>query len=102
MTALDLLKQSEAWDPRYSLPLVPMHNNPWIYLAYCTRILRRDGGWWSSENKQTFEASIQTHFERCSTDKLGYLKRWPEGGICSHDEILGAAYLNSAFAGDAL
>jgi hypothetical protein len=88
---------SNAWDTRYALPLVPIHNNPWIYSAYALKIMRASG-LTSSEEMQ-----LLYHFESYASGcriEPGLFNRWPDGtgGVTSHDELMGMAYVSSDFA----
>lgn len=91
MTTLDKFKLSPAWDYKYNLPLAPMCNNPWIYLAYATKIIT------SKESlDRAYSSNIWNQLARC--EKLpGLFNRWPDdkGGITSHDELIGIAYLDA-------
>ncbi len=92
---LTALRQSNAWDSRYDLPLFPTLNNPWIYAPYADLVLRLRG-----------EAGVERvafvrHFEACELpDEPGLFHRWPGGGggLNSWDEIVGAAYFSPVIA----
>lgn len=98
---LEPLKASKCWDGRYSLPLFPQYNNPWLYMAYADRVLSKHLIGAIDHNK------IRAYFTRCeisarsaSTIEPGLFDRWPDGsgGRTSWDEIIGAAYLSSHLA----
>lgn len=82
------LKQTEVWDARYGLPTVPMHNNPFLYMAYIACCVPFD-----------FMPEFVVFTRGC--DQVdGTSTRWPDGsgGKFSHDEIMGRAYFDSPFA----
>ncbi len=81
------------WDKRYDLPLCPLNNNPWIYMAYADLVLRVRG-----EEKLDHRAVVK-HYLDCQVSS-GKFFRWPHnlGGQTSHDEIMGAAYFNTGIA----
>lgn len=98
MTALDRLKSSNAWDQRFALPLVPFHSNPFIYCAYAHRIF------WpktSQNERDELSSAVSEHVKRCEAEP-GYIWRWPWDSNTSHDELLGAAYLDPGFAARAI
>lgn len=86
---LELLKNSSAWDPRYDLPTVPIHDNPSIYCAYAGKLI--------GEEAKELLTPYQKFLEACET-KSGYITRWPNGAASSHDELMGAAWFSPAFA----
>lgn len=91
---LDKIKESTVWDKNYNLPTIPRHNNGHIYCAYVTLILEKLG-----ENTSDIRASYIDFFNKCQLPN-GTFSRWPggRGGDTSHDEIMGAAYMNDVFA----
>ncbi len=94
---IEKVKASNVWDPRYNLPTVPMHNNPWIYMAYVALLLKQ-----ADERRAWRECSADLYeFARGCEIDMGLIDRWPDGGggSCSHDEIMGAAYLSMPLAG---
>jgi hypothetical protein len=94
--ALTKLKASNVWDYRYGLPTIPQHNNPLIYMAYVALLLKQldERRAWAEQSP-----SLKFFLEHCEVD-YGLLDRWPTGagGSCSHDEIMGAGYLDSKLA----
>lgn len=80
---LERLMQSELWSSVYNLPLIPMHNNPHIYLAVILQCLQGQA--------PSLEAQAASYYKAC--DKAETVYRWPDGrgGNFSHDEVLGAA-----------
>ena len=89
MSRLEELKASNAWDSRYDLPTVPMHDNPNIYCAYAGKLLGDD----AVELLSRYDIFLNA----CET-RLGYITRWPRGAPSSHDELMGAAWFSPAFA----
>lgn len=91
MSVLQKFKDSNAWDPRYNLPLVPKANNPWIYLAYATKLVKDAN---LSDFDRKYELKIWNLLCSCEV-KPGLYNRWPDGsgGVTSHDELIGMAYL---------
>ena len=94
MTVLKSFQASNAWDQRFNLPLVPMHNNPWIYLAYALKMIRL--GKHTNDELIELVDLIEDHLARCRTKVWGEFYRWPEGlgGDTSHDEVMGIAYID--------
>jgi hypothetical protein len=93
MEALDRFRQSTAWHPKYDLPTTQL-NNPWIYLAYAVKIVRQT-------TKSSVMGELDAHDQfidfLSSCEKApGLFNRWPDGsgGLTSHDELMGIAYLN--------
>lgn len=90
--ALDRVRNSEAWDPKFGLPLYPSHNNPWIYTAYAALLLRIHGA-----PEQDLRWNVCHYWVLCQEDaRSGYFYRWPDhafGGKTSHDEVIGACFL---------
>ena len=91
----DSFMNSPAWDQRYNLPLCPTLNNPWLYMAYAQRNMKRAGP--DSMCLSTIE--IEAHFLKCES-KPGFFSRWPDGsgGAVSWDEIVGAASMSRFIA----
>jgi hypothetical protein len=94
-TVYDFIRNSPAWDARYNLPLCPALNNPWLYMAYAQRNMKRaarDAIWLSM-------IEIEAHFLKCES-KPGFFSRWPDGsgGAVSWDEIVGAASMSRFIA----
>jgi hypothetical protein len=89
------LKESDAWDQRYNLPLFPKMNNPWIYFAYAQLCLER----WPIGGVTIHEPFIVEHFAKCEIEP-GLFTRWPDkqGWFTSHDEIMGACFLSDRVA----
>lgn len=88
------LMDSNAWDSQYHLPLIPEHNNPWIFCAYVQRLLWTNGDWIPYSD-------IEKHISRCE-EEPGFIQRWPGDNNTSHDELLGAAFLSPAFSARAV
>lgn len=94
---LEAFKTSQAWDHTFDLPLVPIHNNPFIYAAYATRIIEE------YENP-AYLIDLQYHaLDKCAVnihDFFGLYNRWPGGvgGQISHDEIIGLCYISPFIA----
>jgi len=93
MTAADKVQASNVWDARYGLPTIPINNNPWIYTAYVFALVKIVDGlvppsWWEA---------LLKHVQACMTPE-GILRRWPDGGGLSHDELIGAAHLSPVAA----
>lgn len=82
------IKESKWYNARYKLPLIL--NNPWIYLAYFDKILCQYNG---SHFNQT---DIDLFLWACESIYTGVYHRYPlgQGGIISHDELIGIAYLS--------
>lgn len=95
MSWLDVLKGSSAWDARYDLPLVPIHDNPWTYCGYGQLALKLRG-----EELPRMDV-VMFYAECCRPDAIGF-NRWPSkpGSTTSHDEIIGACSLSIAAAFD--
>lgn len=92
-TALELVKTSNAWDPRYNLPTLPNHNNPFIYMAYLDLAMRAYDG-------SQIERHLIWDFYAACEKESGLFYRWPDhgGGQISHDEVMGAAYFDPIIA----
>jgi len=95
LNKLEEFKGSNAWDNKFALPLIPMHNNPWIYSAYVRKLC---GGFDSEMDYILF-----SHMNKCEVEP-GLFNRWPDGsgGVTSHDEIMGLAYHDHDTAKDIL
>ncbi len=82
------VRNSTAWDGNHNLPLIPQHNNPWIYSAYIMKCI---------QDEMILGAGIYerlyTHLKKCMVEP-GLFNRWPNGsgGVTSHDEIMGIAW----------
>lgn len=84
MTALDRLRQSEAWNPEFDLPVGTGHNNPWQYLGYARLVLLLSG-----EDVENYW--VLQFYGLCRVSD-GLIRRWPDSTIpTSHDEAMGAA-----------
>lgn len=96
MTYFDKVKNSNAWDPRFGLPLMPIHNNPWIYCAYTFLLLKLCG---ERRAYQEMRAALIAHLTACETEVYGLYSTWPGGSAhTSVDEVMGMAYLSPAAA----
>lgn len=75
------LALTELWHAIYQLPLIPIHNNPHIYMALV--MLCSPGA--------VPQERADAYFQACNQAETVY--RWPDGrgGNFSHDEVLGAA-----------
>jgi len=81
---VDLESLELVWSKEYKLPLVPQHNNPWIYCAYIIEIMRR-------HDLLIHPECLMAYYRKC-TVKPGLVNRWPgSGGVTSHDELIGLA-----------
>lgn len=92
MTILDKFKASlEVWHPTRNLPLVPIHNNPWIYSRYSMMCIGGDSRLIDSEFDDLMDR-LDVHAENCETSP-GVFDRdlGGSGGIFSWDEIIGIA-----------
>lgn len=100
MSAEFNLRESDAWDKRYELPLFPNFNNPWIYMAYADLALRLN------KSPGIDRAKVVAHFQGCEAaaknrlpNERGMFARWPTGSDqTSHDEIMGAAHFHQDIA----
>ncbi len=88
MTPSEKIEASNVWDRRFGLPTIPIHDNPWIYIAYTFALVRMVGN-----VPGTWAEALARHVDACKTPD-GVITRWPHGGRLSHDELMGAAYLN--------
>ena len=97
MEALKKLINSTAWHWEYGLPLVPRHNNPWLYAAYSFKLLKINGI--RAIDEIEMQKRFRKHFEECQLTR-GLINRWPggSGGMISHDELLGAAFVSRYLA----
>jgi len=93
MEILELFKQSDVWDKRYNLPLVPHHNNPFIYNAYATQIIKQKD---PILNAAKLNVNFYLYLSACEKEK-GLYYRWPDksGGAFSWDEIVGVASVSA-------
>lgn len=97
MTSLDSFKQSNMWAWKYSLPLSPQNNNPWFYLACAIKIINKHDDI-DRIDRSDLEHSIDQYHSGCITSN-GTLSRWPgSSSQTSHDELIGACYLDSYYA----
>lgn len=89
MISLEDIKQSAVWDKNCQLPLVPEHNNPWIYCAYIAVLLAETGTGVLDHHK------IELYYNLCEKSS-GLINRWPGGygGKTSHDELIGASAIH--------
>lgn len=94
MTVLESFRQSNAWDQRFNLPLVPQHNNPWIYAAYALKMIRL--GKHTNDELIELVDLFEDHLAACRSPVWGEFFRWPDrsGGNTSHDEVMGIAYID--------
>lgn len=91
-TPIERLKRSNAWDHRYNLPTVPIHNQPHLYMAYCIHVFG-----WDAINIEDHAAFLHG----CSRGPIpGLFARWPGtvGGYTSFDELIGIAYMDRVAA----
>lgn len=99
MTAYQELLESNVMDPRFDLPLVPDHLNPHIFCAYAVRMLESNGDVGGSLTiRSKYTADFLSRCEKGS----GLITTFPGSDIASHDDVYGAAFLDSRFAGRAL
>lgn len=93
MGVLELFEDSTAWDARYRLPLVPRYNNPWIYGAYAYKLMIDNRA--PITELKLLNERFSFHFRHCQVTQ-GLINRWPDGtgGMTSHDELIGAAYIS--------
>ncbi len=94
MTALERMRADPTcWDSRYDLPLCPLNNNPWCYMAYADLVLDVLG------EPRLDRRTVVKHYFECQISE-GKFFRWPHnlGGQTSHDEIIGAAHFNTGIA----
>lgn len=96
MTTVEKIEASKAWDTRFNLPTFPQFNNPFIYLAYMWLLVEQSG----EKVPDAWELSLAEFGYQCN--KNGTYTRWPDGtgGTFSHDEVMGASYLNHVVAAD--
>lgn len=94
MNALEAFRASPAWSPEYDLPLCPARNNPWIYGAYAMKIIAADKRV-PDEDFMALRQRFRAHYQACRITS-GLINRWPggRGGMTSHDEIIGAAFID--------
>ncbi len=98
---LKTFMESSAWDIRYSLPLVPQASNPWIYGAYAMKIMRMNG--LPPGEDFALQENWDDYAKVCRV-LPGLFNRWPDGGggVTSHDEIMGMAYVSKSLAKEIL
>jgi hypothetical protein len=102
-TALERIKASSAWMPEFDLPLFPGHNNPWIYGALALKCLRASG--LNIAEDIALVNRFEEHAAKCNVSGIrGLFHRWPNGsgGVTSHDELMGMAYISPRLASDIL
>lgn len=101
MSLWNAFASSNAFDPASKLPLCPTKNNPWAYLAYAVKIMRAQG--LTGPEELNLKAMIKAQADRCRI-RAGLFDRYPLGwgGIFSHDEIAGMAYLSPDLARELL
>lgn len=118
-TAIERLKESNVWDDKYGIPNAPAFNNPHIYVAYCYMIAKKADEAqlaFPLDNKDTVEKYLimgqmyRRFFNLCKINedtvfegkklKNGAFSRFPggRGGDTSHDEIMGAAYMDNGIS----
>lgn len=94
------LSVSSAWSKLYDLPLCPVFNNPWIYGAYALKLLRLNG--LNASEQEDLKHRFGLHALACRVDPAlpGLMNRWPDGGggMTSHDELMGMAYISPGLA----
>lgn len=92
--------ESNVWDSRYDLPLLPDYSNPWIYGAYAYKIIKQ---WGEDQDTKNLFVDFMLYSEKCKVE-TGLYHRWPDGfgGVTSHDEVIGLCYISSAVAKDIL
>ena len=90
--------QSNVWDKRFNLPLLPDHSNPWIYSAYALKLIKD-----SKEDTKDLYRDFRYYAERCKVE-TGLYNRKPDniGGAMSHDELIGICYSNQEISKDIL
>lgn len=94
MSALVKVMNSNAWDTRFSLPTVPFHSNPWIYIAYFLNVAGIADG---EDYAKKLSPEVDEFYKKC-LKVSGVFTKWPEGGFTSHDELMGAAWLRQGIA----
>lgn len=89
MSLLDNFRASNAWDERYRLPTCPNQNNPWLYMAYAERI------GFCTNQVVVSRIEAEAFGVKCEIES-GLIARWPtkDGGMTSHDELIGACSLS--------
>jgi hypothetical protein len=86
MNALERLRNSNAWNDDWALP-IGHSGNPHLYVAYCDLVLRLQG-------EEVPRHWYWKFYDACEVEP-GLFKRWPDGrfGPTSHDEVIGAAHM---------
>jgi hypothetical protein len=87
------------YDERYHLPLGPLLNNPWIYMAYTFKVLIK------RNRAQVMSALMPQVLEYAKKTRLPNRthSRWPGStDLTSHDEIMGMCWLNYWLAREVL
>lgn len=94
-------RNSTAWHPEYDLPLCPDLNNPHLYCSYAFKIMKAGG--MTAAEQLGFLDRYDAYAKKCQI-ALGLLNRWPDGhgGMTSHDEVMGMAYLSQSLAQEIL
>jgi hypothetical protein len=89
MLSRDKFEESTAWDRRHLLPVCSSYNNPWIYMAYASKIM------FDYDKCQLKYTDVLLFAQKCQISS-GLYNRWPDGsgGVTSHDELMGIAYLD--------
>jgi hypothetical protein len=98
---LEVFRAAPLWDSRSDLPLFPTFNNPWIYGAYALKIMRHAG--LTLDEELSLVKRFEEHAAKCRIAP-GLFDRWPggSGGVFSHDEIIGMAYISAPLAAELL
>lgn len=99
LNAIQSFQAPPTWSEECGLPLVPFHNNPFIYGAYAIKIIRlHDKIDPLDPSPESNYAWMRENWERYLKDteiEPGFFNRWPKGrgGLTSHDEVMGRAWL---------
>lgn len=99
MQVVDAFKSNkDAWDNTFDLPTVPIHNNPWLYLAYAVKVMRANG-LSDTALELDIRAKVRARMKACLV-RSGLYHKSPggRGGLMSHDELLGLCYLDQDVA----
>jgi hypothetical protein len=80
---INVLRNTNAWDHEFDLPLFPEHDNSALYFAYCLRVYRP---------KVTSE--LKRKVMNLNMNCFGGRQRIRSGNPISHDEVLGWIYIN--------
>lgn len=86
---------SPAWSKAYNLPIVPRTNNPFLYGAYCMKVMSFAG--MNVTDAGNLWDLWDDYLLKCTVSR-GLYNRKPDGsgGVTSHDELLGIAYIFTA------